>query len=150
VNISHLNSLGAPDFATDFDPFSNLSGLESLTTLTSTIVISENESLNNIDALNGVISSGGLNVSSNPNISSLAAFANLQSMGGFYIADNSQLTTLGLTSLATVDGMFHVTDNPILCNQGAVDLLNQVEERQGYKIPNQELEISNNMDCTIQ
>jgi hypothetical protein len=91
----------------------NLSGLASLTRVTSDFTISNNTTLQNVSALSALTNVGGiLSISNNAALTSLAGLSALTAVGGnLDIQSHPALTTVGMTALETIGGRLYFYNN---------------------------------------
>jgi len=116
----HLN-LGA---------MADLSGLDSLTTVGGTLMVTENSALQSLEGLASLAEVGGLRVSDNAALESLAGLEQLRRVGagGLTVARSDALPALGagLASLAQVDGPLTIRENAILRDLAGLEALQSV------------------------
>ena len=99
-------------------PISDLSPLASVTEITGTLVLRDNESLVSLAPLSNVTTLGGLLLDSNGALVNLSGLSSLRNITeeGLEIAHGDQLRDIStLDSLASVAGQIAVHQNPVLC-----------------------------------
>jgi hypothetical protein len=111
TGIENLHDVGGLGIRGD-DSLIDISGLDSLITIGTCLVVNYNNSLREISGLNRLTTIGGyLWITLNPVLTSVTGLKKLQSTGGFLgFQENPQLSKLsGLSKLTTVGGNLFVT-----------------------------------------
>lgn len=111
------------------ESLTNLNGLEQITLVGGDLRIVDNMTLTNLQGLGSLAETeGDLKVEKNPALKNLQGLEELVSVGGnMDIVKNTALTTLkSLDKLTSVDGFFTVLQNPVLTNIGELKQLKSI------------------------
>jgi hypothetical protein len=115
---------------------SNLNGLNVLTSIGATLVITNNESLTNLTGLDNLMIIGGyLRIFGNESLNSLSALSNLTSMGGSLVIEfNDALTSLSGLNNIDAESIINlqITHNSSLSNCEAQSICEYLSSPNGY------------------
>jgi len=108
------------------EALTNINGLNQIALVGGNVHVFDNMMLTNLQGLGGLVEiEGNFKVEGNPGLKNLQGLEELVSVGGdMSIARNTALTTLkSLDKLTSVDGFFVVLENPVLTNIGEIKQL---------------------------
>lgn len=137
VNLDALSSLTsvASNISVVYnDGLTSVTGLSGITGFTASLTIRDNPLLSSLDGLGGSTELNGLVIDNNDSLTDLDALSGLTSIGNGYsslfIDDNDSLLHLdGLADLVSLDADVEITDNPSLGScKGLVFLLDQIDD----------------------
>jgi hypothetical protein len=126
------------------DALATLEDLESLTSITNSLVIEDNDALTDLKGLGKIQDTFyWVWIIGNGSLKTLSGFDAVESIFEFTVADNPALSDIGMANLKSVD-KFTFTDNPELCTSMIHAFLDGLIEK-----PSNEMwiTISGNKDC---
>jgi len=110
------------------DPITDLSALNNIDTLESTLSIKEQSALNSLVGLDNLMSCGNFIIEDNAVLENLNGLESLQSIGTLQIKNCPELSnTLGLQNLRVSYGRFEIENNATLSEIGSFPLLDTIQ-----------------------
>jgi PKD repeat protein len=140
--LTSLNGLGGITSVFNFNIESNLllpdlTGLDSLTTVTGIFFIFNNDALSNLAALANVtsVTSGQIVIWNNPNLPNLTGLGGITSApADLLIENNANLTTLAGLAVTDIGGGLVILNNPLLNDISALASLNSIGDFGGVSL----------------